>query len=128
MMKGYRTEQIYGEGYRDLKKVVTHEIKELGNEDIIDHLLEIKAINKREEVFKFVNYLYELGLTECMWLCDSKEDVINEYLQDEPEINNYEDYIDEYDLNNIFIISDLGTEGKLVAYNPELQQDSCGVF
>jgi len=107
-MKGYRTETIYGEKYRDLKEVVKHEIKELGNEDIIDYLLEIKAIDKRGEVFEFIEYLYDLGITECLWLCVTKEDVINEYLENESGIDNYDEHIDEYTLRKVFILSDLG--------------------
>ena len=33
-MVKYRTEQLYGSGYRDLKEVITFEILELGNDDI----------------------------------------------------------------------------------------------
>lgn len=39
---GYRSESAYGEGYRDFRAVITHEINELGNvsdlDDIRDHL------------------------------------------------------------------------------------------
>ncbi len=32
-MKGYRTETAYGEGYRNSEEVITHEIKELHNDE-----------------------------------------------------------------------------------------------
>ena len=35
---GYRTEQLYGEGYRDAASVMAHETFELGNTDILDTL------------------------------------------------------------------------------------------
>lgn len=39
-MFGYRTEQLYGEGYRDAAEIMAHEVFELGNTDILDTLSE----------------------------------------------------------------------------------------
>ena len=38
MSVGYRSESVYGEGSRDAKSVIAHEIFELGNTDILRYL------------------------------------------------------------------------------------------
>ena len=36
MNMGYRSEELYGEGYRSAREVIAHEIFQLGNTDILD--------------------------------------------------------------------------------------------
>ena len=46
-MIGYRTEQLYGEGFRDAASVMAHEVFELQNTDILDTLSETILKNNR---------------------------------------------------------------------------------
>lgn len=117
---GYRWEGLYGGGYRDLKGVVKHEIEQLGNEDILD-TLNIKDIDA------LINDLYSKGYTKCIWLCQSKEKLIERYIiRSEFELDNLievVDSIDAYMIVDPFILSDLGDEGQLIAYKPENIQE-----
>ena len=54
-MTGWRTEQLYGEGYTDAASVMAHEIFELQNTDILDTLSE--TIFKDTEFGKKLEYL-----------------------------------------------------------------------
>jgi hypothetical protein len=108
---GYRSES-YGEMHsvRDLKKVVEHEQLELGNSDISDTLENTGMITNPRETFKYIDEIYDNGYTECIWLCQSAEDLKNEY-NAEPEST--------YTIEDPIIISDLEKSGQLVAYKPE---------
>lgn len=111
---GYRSEGLYGEGYRDLRAVVEHEVEELGNEDI----LETQGFSSMSEMAEFIDRLYDLGYTECVWLVDSIQDFYDEYV-DHPGLVSSDEYLfDKYIISNPIVINDLGGEGKLVAYRP----------
>lgn len=115
---GYRTEQIFGSGHRDLLEVAEHEMCELENYDIPDTLGDVGYICDEcivSDAIKFLKELYDDGYTECVWLCNSRE-AINGYKM-EGDDTEYE--IDKYVLEGI-CISDLGEQGKLWAYNPKL--------
>ena len=99
---GYRSELVYGSGIRDIFKVTSYEINELGNSDILDTLkiskIKLKLLLKK---------LYLLGYTECIWLCDKISQVYGLY-----EAKGVEKYI----IKNGIVLSDIGTYGKLIAY------------
>jgi hypothetical protein len=57
---GYRTEKIYGEGYRDIVEVIAHEVFELRNADILIMLSE-KVLNGTEEGKKCATLIEELN-------------------------------------------------------------------
>jgi len=103
---GYRTEQLYGEGYRGLFEVLNHEVFELGNTDILSYL------NLSEgHIQDFCHFLMQDGYNNCIWLCKTERDLINSYLLEETDY-----IIDEYEIIDGIILSDLGEQGVLVAY------------
>lgn len=109
---GYRTESLYGEGKRDLREVVNHEVTDLGNTDIIDYLTEKGVMNSIDGLDDVINVLYEMGYDSVVWLCDTKQDIIECY----PPVHGDEYEFDEYTIKDPVIISDLGKDGKLIAY------------
>lgn len=133
---GYRYEGLYGSGVRSLRDIVSYEVLELGNDDILDTVLgsfamapsDRKAVQDaldgkgdRGEAVKaclrairreYPNAKYAL------WLCDSPEDVISSYSEDGDDGEQISrDDIDAYPKGLPKPISDLGDEGKLWAYN-----------
>ena len=152
-MTGWRTEQLYGEGYINAAEVMAHEIFELQNTDILDTLSE--TIFKDTSFGKKLEYLsqvlsYEvedeeiekmldeanidenIGITYCeeilieikkitgkdikyvLWLCDSIEDIKNEYDDEEYPLTEF----DEYKTSDI-VLSDIGSAGKLYGYEKD---------
>lgn len=157
----YRTERLWGEGYRDAIEVMAHETFGLGNSDIPEtlaktilkgtsieeELLQLEYvlsqdyfeedISHNKELAKFISIWekYEDGEEEdailffekvldviktkigknikyCLWLCDTKEDIIEEYdMHNELDENSF----DAYEDSNV-ILSDLGSGGKLYGY------------
>jgi len=133
---GYRYEGLYGSGVRSLRDIVSYEVLELGNDDILDTVLgsfamapsDRKAVQdaldgkgSRGEAVKaclrairreYPNAKYAL------WLCDSPEDVISSYSEDGDDGEQISrDDIDAYPKGLPKPISDLGDEGKLWVYN-----------
>lgn len=128
----YRTESAYGSGVRDIIQVIFWEVTECCNMDILDYtvknhreclsehtlknltmilnndtILELAVLEIIKDVIKEINKYYGLNLKYCLWLT-SREAVINLYNGDESSI-------DEYEISDI-ILSDLGYDGKLFAY------------
>ena len=147
-MLGYRTEQLYGEGYRDAAAIMAHEVFELTNTDILDTLSEtlfkdtalgaelklLSDVVSGEEDDDFLDEAFEneeVGIEYfnkildeikkvtgkeiryALWLCDSIEDIKNEYECDEIDVKLT--LFDAYETSDI-ILSDIGTEGKLFGY------------
>ena len=120
MYIGFRSEDLYGEGYTDLKDVVNHEVLELGNEDIIDTLMKSEGFRSKEDVFDYIKEIYKKGFKSCVWLCDSIQDFLDEY-DDEVFLKEDEKYyaMDRWEFRDgeHILISNMGTAGKLIAYN-----------
>jgi len=110
---GYRSEGLYGEGYRDLRAVVEHEVEDLGNEDILD----THGFSSMQGMNDFIDRLYSKGYTECVWLVDSIQDFKDMYTSYDDQLDTGYSF-DKYEISNPIVISDLGKEGKLVAYRP----------
>lgn len=111
---GYRSEEVYGEGHRNISEVVKHETEELGNEDIIDTLIARGIIKDKTELTPFIERLKSEGYDEVVWLSDTPGDVIDVYSTEESPISR--DSVKRYDIEDGIVISDLGREGKLIAY------------
>lgn len=111
---GYRTEEFRGNGETDLLAVARHEMTELGNEDIGYTLIHRGAIKSTGGVNDYLLQLYKQGYKRCVWLCDSISELIGSYFEapDKPE------EVDRWAFSpgTWKIISDLGEEGKLIAY------------
>ena len=137
----YRSELPFGEGYRDLVEVCTHETYALGNIDIIDGLkdgllqhsyLYGKLRQFSEEYMEngFIDDMSETDwnqfFTECkeelsriynirpdyvLWLAGSYEAVKQYDLHDEVEPNSTDCYEETE-----YVISDLGFDGALYIY------------
>ena len=148
---GIRTEQLFGEGYRNAAEVMAHEVFILGNTDILDNLATtifkgtkfqeelqtlsdvLLEIENNEELSDFCDRVYEdetLGVTYferiieginnltgknikyALWLCDSVEEIKNEY-----EIVSSDNFtiFDLYEKSDV-ILSDIGKGGKLYGY------------
>ena len=123
---GFRSEDVFGEGYRDAPSVMAHEVFELKNPDIIDTLSsnlmrgskilkEAHNITDEEsgvlffkEVLKELSKITGREVKYCLWLGDQPEDVINEYNVNLDSLNAY--------IKSDIVLSDLGTEGKLYGY------------
>lgn len=119
MKEGYRTEDLYGSGERDLLSVVTHEIEELGNEDVFDYFKEQFGEDKTEEdLFAYLQSLYKKGFVSCVWLCSSIEDLMGSYPPMDGEVKEYGYDVKKYlfDEGDSIAVSDLGEPGKLIAY------------
>jgi hypothetical protein len=102
---GFRSE-AYGEGYRNLSAVVTHEVRELGNQDILAYT----GVSS-EDLPEFVDMLLNMGYTEAIWLCRFLEDVFEHYCDPGDCV------IGQYTISDEpIILSDLGDEGLLLAY------------
>lgn len=129
---GYRTETAYGSGIRELRSVLEFEIVYLGNTDIPDTLLTTFNLTKAQQSFirtatsniedlsdenrqKLVDVCIDIIKREfpnanyCLWLAD--KNVIIDYY------GGIEETIDEYEIENLKPISDLGWEGKLYVYS-----------
>ena len=155
-MIGYRTEELYGEGYRDAASVMAHETFELENDDIPENLsttilkgtkmgeklakivqLHENPKNKDPEIVAFLDEVFkdeEVGINfykevleeikkitgkdikYVLWLCDSIEDIKEEYEFD--TIDCQLEYFDAYETSDI-ILSDMGSAGKLYGYEEE---------
>ena len=141
----YRNNDLYGGGSTLITKVMRYEIFELGNKDILCYMnhynnafndqtktLMKKLINEEdmgfddiekqeifcEDILHQLNVNMDKHLRYCLWLTDMqgmKEHYLDDY-------KNTEDATIESVISNIsayetgFILSDLGTEGKLYAY------------
>jgi hypothetical protein len=100
---GYRTEELYGSGVRDMLQVTDYEIDELGNIDIQ------MTLNLSKKKTKYLlKKLYQQGYTKSIWLCDSAKILCECYGV------GYD--IDKYKIKEGIILSDLKKEGKLIAY------------
>lgn len=126
--KGFRCEYFRGSGITDLKSIVTFEIEELGNNDIYDTM--IKFYKNSQKPFKKhktdkINYICEyianmlhsdIKDVKAVWLCSS----IDECVLYDPDLDDLckEINIDCYNFYDIeyMPISDLGTQGFLIAY------------
>ena len=148
-MIGYRTEELFGEGYRDAASVMAHETFYLSNTDILDTLSqtlfqnteyskELKhmsdvinceiddekieqflddafddeelGINYFNNVLKEIKKITRKDIKYVLWLCDSIEDIKQEYEINEPFIS-----FNIYEKSDI-VLSDLGVAGKLYGY------------
>ena len=148
-MIGYRTEELFGEGYRDAASVMAHETFYLSNTDILDTLSqtlfqnteyskELKhmsdvinyevndekteqfldaafndeklVINYFNNILKEIKKITRKDIKYVLWLCDSIEDIKQEYEINEPFIS-----FNIYEKSDI-ILSDLGVAGKLYGY------------
>ena len=123
--KGYRNENCYGSGVRDLREIIEYEIVELGNIDIQDtliilydykplHLLEEDLINEDlinqeiENMIKFIKEFSKFESLEGLWLCAKEEDVKQLYWNEDNDLQTY------YLTGNEMIISDIGYDGCLI--------------
>ena len=104
---GYRTEMAYGLGGRDLRSVVKFEIEELENTDIIDW-------TGVPDYITMIDALYAHGYTEAVWLCKEKQHVIDYYCDGDLSCP-----IEKYEITDGVILSDLGDDGQLIAYQPK---------
>ena len=136
-MKGYRTEKAYGEGYRDAKSVITHEIKELHNRDEQGEIAENLGLPKNSKlavIFAEIDRRFGPN-AKVLWLAtrDGVEWYLKEDDNDPDEMINTED-IDEYSLpkgaqlivdmadqGQLFLMSDVNYEKML---NPQTTLDS----
>lgn len=113
---GYRTDEFrgIGEGNEDLLEVTRHEMRELGNQDIPYTLIHRGAIRSTSGVNDYLLQLYKSRYRKCVWLCDSMEHLISSYFEppEKPEVVTRW----AFSPGTWKIISDLGEEGKLIAY------------
>jgi len=111
---GYRFDEYQGSGETEILKVCKHEMLELHNTDIPMTLVKQEVIGNEEGVWEFLEMLYKQGFDRVIWLCKSKQQVINNYhYPDEPfDISN----ITKYKITQAVLLSDLENEGCLYAY------------
>ena len=135
-MKGYRNEDLFGDGYTDPIEVAIYETDELANNDIVNYMLENSNLTEKhadylqqiadEEIDEIdTDYLGEIirsyigDRNYCKWLCNTPEDVREMYMTlegcDEDHLPDGE--ITEYDIPDDAIkLSDLGREGSLYVW------------
>jgi hypothetical protein len=115
-MKGYRTEKAYGEGYRDAKEVLTHEIKELHNDETkeIAENLGLPKNSKLADIFKEIDHRFGPD-AKVLWL--ATRDGVEWYLTNDD--NNSEEKMNPEDIDEYFLpkgaqlIVDMGYQGQL---------------
>ena len=137
MMIKYRTEAAYGSGVRNIINVMSYEIYELLNMDILEYVLEHYSLGNDIEskinsvlhyycshehldgfsehdivelcnhIIKRINSEKNKDLKYALWLAD--KDAVKKYYNGEDE------NIDEYDTSDV-VLSDLGCDGILYAY------------
>ncbi len=141
MKYGYRSENIYGEGFRDAGDVISHEIFELGNTDILHYLYDngfknpsyknlwnaielgdedalIKVIHFPGQEREWVkdNILFPIykrtGLTVNYVLWLCDS---KEDVENSYQVDAGDQDIDTYPVGEV-LLSDLGKEGKLYGY------------
>jgi len=115
-MKGYRTETAYGEGYRNSEEVITHEIKELHNDER-GEIAENRGMRKNSKLADiFVEIEKRFGPdAKVLWLAtrDGVEWYLTEDDNNPDEKINPED-IDEYLLpKGAQLIVDMAEQGQL---------------
>ena len=133
----YRSEETGGSGVRDIIEVMTFEIYELGNTDILDYvcehylkpgtrkivqefiykvetgtedIIEDDVIDICEIIIKEINEVTNHNLKYALWLADY-DTVMEIYSYDESTI-------EAYKISDI-ILSDLGKDGILFGYDEE---------
>ena len=115
---GYRSDEVYGEGFRDIILVLNHELNELQNNDIIDYFLKNKLIVEDtrkvmiKQIFESIKIIINRGFNRVILLCDKKK-YVKEYY------NVSKESIYQVKISEGFILSDLGEEGKLIAYKED---------
>lgn len=133
----YRSEDSYGSGVRDIIQVMTYEIYELGNTDILEYVCEHYLTGETKNVVTHLIYTIENGEAELSEndiedLCENIIDEINKktnhnlkyalWLADKNVVEDmYADdelNIDAYYISDI-ILADLGYDGILFAYDEE---------
>ncbi len=113
---GYRSKSIASlNGERRIDKVVEFETGELENTDIPETLIAQGVIKDITELGGYIEGLKEKGFTEVIWLTDTEADLKESYGKDITDA-------ERFDIEEGIVISDLGTEGKLVAYKPVEQK------
>lgn len=125
----YRNETTYGNNIYDVLDVMLNEIYELGNIDILDYTLDIYMSNSNyyELITEMINDITAFNQTEIFSVCKEIISEINKqlnkdikyclWLADKEAVEELygNDYIMGYYCSDI-ILSDLGYEGKLYAY------------
>lgn len=130
----YRSEETGGSGVRNIIDIMIFEIYELGNTDILDYVLEtyLKDTDMRELLKNIIDDVSAYSINEIEEVC---EDIIQEinaqtghnlkyalWLADYnvvAEIYSFDDStIEAYKTSDI-ILSDLGRDGILFAYDKE---------
>lgn len=136
MKIGYRTESAYGSNVRKLKDIIFFEVSELLNIDIFEYCINnyqlpkhikyklrntILLIEEGQEVneerlkrnidnlIDSLNKIFEIDLRYGLWVCENKQTIIDYY-----DANEYD--VDTYDVSDGIIISDLGEDGILYAF------------
>ena len=118
---GYRTESAYGEGYRNAKEVIKHEIEELGNTGERREIAERMGLPPSaglEQILKEIDQRFGED-AKVIWLA-TKNSVKDYYLDNEMDDNasmseeEKEAAIDKYAIpNKALLIVDLGYDGQL---------------
>ena len=133
----YRSEETGGSGVRDIIDVMTFEIYELGNTDILEYVYENYLTPETKKIVREIIYEIDNGTSdiqedEIISICESIIKEINEqtghnlkyalWLADYDivmEIYSYdENTIEAYKTSDI-ILSDLGRDGILFGYDEE---------
>jgi len=111
---GYRTESAYGEGYRDAKAVIEHEIKELGNAQEKSEAaksLRLPANASLKQIWDEIERRFGKD-AKVLWLA-TKEGV-KYYLDNEGEGDDGDWSVDQYSIPlGALLLTDLGYDGQL---------------
>ena len=128
----YRSEESGGSGVRDVIDIMTFEIFELGNTDILDYTLEnyLQYTNIQETVERLIDDVTAFSINEVEKICKLIIKEINTqtdhnlkyglWLADYDRVKDMYAYdessIEAYKVSDI-ILSDLGIDGILFAYD-----------
>ena len=110
---GFRTETAYGEGYRDAKSVIQHEIEELGNLGEQSEIAQRLGLSKNATLAEIGSEIDKRFGSDAkvLWLA-TKEGV--KYYLDNGRIED----VDKYKIpENALLIIDLGYDGQLFVMN-----------
>lgn len=124
--RGYRTDAQSAQEYHIGSEIISYEINELGNLDILDTMNELYSLNLKTstDVINELNVILGSDF-QCLWLANNMLDVAELYTDGHKRptsIQNINVPIDKYYIpSTAILISDVGSDGQLFVIPKEYE-------
>lgn len=118
--RGYRTAAQSAQEYHTGSEIISYEINDLGNLDILDTMNELYSLNLKTltNVINEVNVILGSDF-QCLWLANNMLDVAELYTDGHQRLKSIQNInvpIDKYYIpSTAILISDVGSDGQLFA-------------